>query len=59
VEGSVYLKETDFSKGNNKFNWDWKFSKSDNDSYNKMDFDDSSWRTLDLPHDWSIEGQKN
>ena len=21
-------------------------------------FDDSSWRTLDVPHDWSIEGEK-
>lgn len=22
----------------------------------KMDFDDSSWETVDLPHDWGIEG---
>src|SRR4051812_13468828 len=22
----------------------------------KPDFDDSDWRTLDLPHDWSVEG---
>jgi beta-galactosidase len=21
-----------------------------------MDFDDATWRTIELPHDWSIEG---
>ncbi len=25
-------------------------------SYTKASFDDSSWRRLDLPHDWAIEG---
>src|SRR5512135_3703683 len=25
-------------------------------SYTRPDFDDSSWRKLDLPHDWGIEG---
>lgn len=25
-------------------------------SYARVDFDDSGWRTLDLPHDWGIEG---
>ncbi|MBP1602025.1 MAG: beta-galactosidase, partial [Acidobacteria bacterium] len=25
-------------------------------SYTKPDFDDSTWRKLDLPHDWGIEG---
>ena len=25
-------------------------------AYTKADFDDSSWRKLDLPHDWGIEG---
>jgi len=25
-------------------------------SYTRTDFDDSSWRKLDLPHDWGIEG---
>ncbi len=25
-------------------------------AYTKIDFDDSSWRQLNLPHDWAIEG---
>src|ERR1041385_9462674 len=26
-------------------------------SYTQIDFDDHDWRTLDLPHDWGIEGE--
>lgn len=38
------------------FNSGWKFS-LDNDSTDcsSATFNDSAWRTLDLPHDWSIE----
>lgn len=28
----------------------------DDVAYTRPDFDDSSWRRLDLPHDWGIEG---
>lgn len=38
------------------FNTGWKFSLSAGDSASTCDYDDSRWRTLDLPHDWSIEG---
>ena len=34
---------------------DWKFFKGDDSTAKSPDFNDSSWRTLDLPHDWSIE----
>lgn len=34
----------------------WKFTKGDTPGADKPDFDDTAWRTLDLPHDWSIEG---
>ena len=34
----------------------WKFSKGDPQGAQTPEFNDSSWRTLDLPHDWSIEG---
>ena len=40
-----------------KFNDDWKFILMDNPAMVKNDFDDSKWRKLDLPHDWSVEGQ--
>ncbi|HEY0460597.1 MAG TPA: beta-galactosidase GalB [Pyrinomonadaceae bacterium] len=28
----------------------------ENVAYTRADFDDSAWRTLNLPHDWAIEG---
>jgi beta-galactosidase len=38
------------------FNYDWKFNLGDTPTATASDFDDNSWRKLDLPHDWSIEG---
>ncbi|ETZ19217.1 sugar-binding domain-containing protein [Pedobacter sp. V48] len=35
----------------------WKFFLGDNKSASANEFDDSSWRLLNLPHDWSIEGK--
>ena len=34
----------------------WKFLLSENTDASAPDFNDSDWRTLDIPHDWSIEG---
>jgi beta-galactosidase len=31
------------------------FAKTDNFAFAKTKFDDSKWRTLDLPHDWAVE----
>lgn len=39
------------------FNEGWKFLLADNPAMKDADYDDSRWRSLDLPHDWSIEGQ--
>jgi len=41
------------------FDFDWKFSLADNATAKSRDFDDRTWRSLDLPHDWSIEGSIN
>lgn len=38
------------------FNFDWKFFKGEKTGAEKIDFNDLEWRSLDLPHDWSIEG---
>ena len=38
------------------FDFGWKFFKGDAPGAQQPDFSDSSWRSLDLPHDWSIEG---
>ncbi|WP_107821555.1 sugar-binding domain-containing protein [Mangrovibacterium marinum] len=39
------------------FDFDWRFALGDQPDAGNSNFDDSSWRQLDLPHDWSIEGQ--
>ncbi|HTG56042.1 MAG TPA: hypothetical protein VL943_07240, partial [Niabella sp.] len=39
------------------FNKDWSFILGDDNNYAKPGFDSKKWRKLDLPHDWSIEGQ--
>ncbi len=38
------------------FDFDWKFQLGDQKDAENISYDDSKWRTLDLPHDWSIEG---
>lgn len=38
-----------------KFNKNWKFSLQEEDAFS-VDYNDSGWRTLNVPHDWSIEG---
>lgn len=40
-----------------KFNDGWLFSLSDDSLSASVSYDDGKWRKLDLPHDWSIEGQ--
>jgi beta-galactosidase len=37
------------------FDASWKFSLGDFPKASKVAFDDSDWRKLDVPHDWSIE----
>ncbi len=37
------------------FNDGWKFMRSDVENAQVSEFDDSAWRTVDLPHDFSIE----
>lgn len=36
--------------------FDWRFFPGDPSGAEAPSFDDSSWRVVDLPHDWSIEG---
>ena len=38
-----------------KFNQGWRFILADDDKALNPDFDDSRWRPLTLPHDWSVE----
>ena len=41
-----------------KINFDkgWKFALADSTQMSHANYDDASWRMLNLPHDWAIEG---
>ena len=39
------------------FNKDWKFFLGNDSAAIRYNFDDTKWRTVNLPHDWSIEGK--
>ena len=41
--------------GTNRLDSDWRFHLGGALSAEKPTFDDSKWRAIDLPHDWSIE----
>jgi len=53
---SCYSQDKGNIERKNLFDSDWKFFQGDNPTANALQFDDKSWRSLDLPHDWSIEG---
>lgn len=40
-----------------EFNNNWKFLLGDDSSAYKYEYIDKNWRKLNLPHDWSIEGE--
>lgn len=39
------------------FDYNWKFFLGDDSEAKTNNFNDTDWRKLDLPHDWSIEGK--
>jgi beta-galactosidase len=42
------------------FNQDWRFAKGQQDEQvRQIDFNDSGWQTVQLPHDWAISGPFN
>ncbi len=52
---SCIKSKPDFSTRNQNFDANWKFHPGNVPEAEMESFDDSKWRTLDLPHDWSIE----
>ena len=55
AESTVLTEVTDETEREILFNDDWKFYLGDPSNASDKNFDDSSWRNLTLPHDWSIE----
>ena len=56
LASTTNLKAQKITQGKQLFDSNWKFCLGDPPAVSTVDFDDKNWRTLDLPHDWSIEG---
>ena len=37
------------------FDFDWRFTLSDRPEYATVDYNDKTWDTVQLPHDWNIQ----
>lgn len=57
LQAQLYTKDTEQSNKRHLMVFDWKFQLGDVAGAEKKSFDDSKWSNLDLPHDWSIEGE--
>ena len=52
---SVQAQET--SRVITNFDANWRFYQGDVEGAEKPEFNDAAWRKLNVPHDWSIEGE--
>ena len=51
----VYVDSIKEGERSSLFNSNWRFYKGDLEEAKDVNFNDSSWEAIDLPHDWSIE----
>ena len=49
--------ENNMSLRKAKFNSGWKFQLGENYAAINLEFDDTAWKDVKIPHDWSIEGE--
>ncbi len=61
VANSFFFSIVADAQGNDRqrllMDFGWKFSQNDTTGADKLSFNDSKWRVLNLPHDWSIENE--
>jgi beta-galactosidase len=57
ISNAVYSKPPQPSRYHLLMDHDWKFYLGDDKNASNTNFDDNAWRLLNLPHDWSIEGE--
>jgi beta-galactosidase len=56
ISNIIYAKQTP-ARYHLLMDRDWRFFLGDDKSASTATFNDNAWRLLDLPHDWSIEGE--
>lgn len=57
LAGKTYATPQSEIRSTENFGNDWRFSLGDIKNGQEIGLNDSSWRLLDIPHDWSIEGE--
>lgn len=57
LKGSLAIAQQNAARVVIDFNNNWKFFLGDTAIAKEPGYNDRSWRTLNLPHDWSIEGE--
>ncbi len=57
VQSFIHSKATPDNRQRLLMDFNWSFSQTDTVGADKTDFNDSKWRKLNLPHDWSIENE--
>ncbi|MCL7754604.1 glycoside hydrolase family 2 TIM barrel-domain containing protein [Polaribacter sp. Z022] len=55
ITTTILIAQNDEVRSRINFNNNWKFNLSNKGEYSKPDYLDEDWRTLNVPHDWSIE----
>ncbi len=54
AEETIKVNASDYANKTNNFNSGWKFYLGTSGSAQQVNFNDSAWETVDLPHDFSI-----
>ena len=54
---NIKAEDINSSSRQTSFNFDWRFHLGDITGAENPEFNDKNWRTLNVPHDWSIEGE--
>src|ERR1700743_1252378 len=52
---SVFAASAPKAGRSQNFDLGWKFYRGESTGAEALSFDDNAWRTIDVPHDWSIE----
>jgi beta-galactosidase len=55
--GAAEQAAADSKRSRESFDFGWRFQPGDSPQGHLVKLNDSNWRLLDLPHDWSIEGE--
>lgn len=59
LAGGLVLEAANAAAETLDFRAGWRFTKGDPEGAAQIDFDDGSWATVPLPHDWAIAGPFN